>query len=72
MLWLYDIKIHFILICDPHAKPESIIERLSPSHLPTVRAGKETVTSQLEVTHPNSSRIFYMFLVMQRNLPPEH
>ena len=38
MLWLYDIKSNFILICGPHAKIESIIERLSPSLLPTVRA----------------------------------
>ena len=40
MLWLYNIKSHFILICDPHAKIELIIERLSPSLLPTVRAGE--------------------------------
>ena len=40
MLWLYDIKSHFILICGPHAKIESIIERLSPSLLLTVRAGE--------------------------------
>ena len=38
MLWLYDIKSNFILICDPHARIESIIERLSPSLLPVVRA----------------------------------
>ena len=40
MLWLYDIKSHFILICDSLTKIESIIERLSPSLLPTVRAGE--------------------------------
>ena len=40
MLWLYEIKSHFILICDPQAKIESIIEAFSPSLLPTVRAGE--------------------------------
>ena len=40
MLWLYDIKSNFILMCDPNAKIESIIETLSNSLLPTVRAGE--------------------------------
>ena len=40
MLWLYDIKSHFILICDPNAKIELIIERLSLLLLPTMRAGE--------------------------------
>ena len=40
MLWLYHIKSHFILICDPNAKIESSIEMLSPSLLPPVRAGE--------------------------------
>ena len=40
MLWLYNIKSHVILMCDPNAKIESIIERLSPPLLPTVRAGE--------------------------------
>ena len=39
MLWLYDIKSNFIWICHPNAKIESVIERLSHSLLPTVRAG---------------------------------
>ena len=40
MLWLFNIKSHFIFRCDPDAKIESIIERLSPPLLPTVRAGE--------------------------------
>ena len=40
MLWLYDIKKHFISIYDPHALIEPIIKRLSPSLLLTVRGGE--------------------------------
>ena len=40
LVWLYDIKRHFILICDPHAQMDPIIKRLSPSLLLTVRAGE--------------------------------
>ena len=40
MLWLYDIKNNFILICDPHALMEPIIKEPSPPLLPTVRAGE--------------------------------
>ena len=40
MLCLYDIKSPFTLICGPHAMLEPIIERLSPSLLPAVRAGE--------------------------------
>ena len=63
MLWLYDIKSHFILIYGPHAKIESIIKRLSPSLLPTVRAGEGgcDVTAKGH-KYLSSSRIFYMFL----------
>ena len=40
MLWLYHIKSCFILICEPHAFIEPIIKELSPSLLPTERAGE--------------------------------
>ena len=61
MLWLYDIKRHFILICDPHAWTKPMIKTLSPSLLATVRAGMKAVTSQPEITNPNLSMIFYIF-----------
>ena len=40
MLWVYDIKMCFILICEPYAWIELIIIDLSPSVLLTDRAGK--------------------------------
>ena len=40
MLWVYDIKICFTLICEPCAMIEQIIIDLSPSVLLTGRAGE--------------------------------
>ena len=40
MLWLYNIKNNFILICDPHAVMEPIIKEPSPPLLRSVRAGE--------------------------------
>ena len=40
MLWLYNVKMLFICICDPPAWIEPIIKELSPPLLPTVRAGE--------------------------------
>ena len=66
MFWLYNIKSHFILICDPNAKIESIIERLSPSLLPTMRAGE----IGCDVTARSHKSTY--FWIMQHNLPPKH
>ena len=40
MLWLYDIKSSCISICEPHEKMDPLIKELSPSLLPTGRAGE--------------------------------
>ena len=40
MLWLYEIKMCFILICEPYTKMETIIKELSPSLLLTDRTGE--------------------------------
>ena len=62
MLWLYDIKNNFILICDPHALMEPIIKEPSPPCYLLWELGKEAVTSQREIINLYLSRIFYMFL----------
>ena len=41
MLWLYDIKMCFILICVSYAKMEPIIKELSPSLLLTDSSAEE-------------------------------
>ena len=40
MLWLYEIKMCFILICELYAKMEPFIKELSPSLSLTDKAGQ--------------------------------
>ena len=40
MVWSYDIKRRFILMCDPHSKMKPIVKEVLSSLLPTLRAGE--------------------------------